>query len=261
MGKSIITVDLANGLAQPFPDHVPIEVDAYSNSGAFMPRVKVIDVVNALPTTAGYVSFFGSEQQLGTIPDEEWVQDVLIIRTLNGIMLLAGLCPGGLWLCCPGSYDTVALSTITPVPTVSHLIARKTLTLSNGGFNWVRVANCANPSPNPWKWWTYAIVNNRIYFYQQGLGAIIEIADLNKQQVRLDWFNPTSIIGTVNCYHEVITGVLHSGCTTTSLTFTLGASQPNATISNLNKAHIAAVADRLLAEKIRTFIGAEVGVR
>jgi hypothetical protein len=263
VAKMITAVDLAKGLVSPFPDAAPREVDTYSNSGAFLPQVKVLDVVNALPTEYGYLSFFGEEQQLGSIPGEDWVQEVIVLRTLSGIMLLVALCPGGLWLCCPGSYDTVALASVSPLPTpaVAHLTARKTLTLSNGGFNWVKVAGCTNPSPNPWKWWTYAIVNNRIYFYQQGLAAIVEIADNHKQQVRIDWFKPASIIGTVDCYHEVVTLSYDSQCTTTSQTLTLSARLPTVTLTHLDKAHIAAVADRLWVEKVRTFLDTEIKVR
>jgi hypothetical protein len=260
MARNIYTADLAKGLVTPFPDNSPVEIDKYSSSGAFMPQLQVLDIVNAMPTVAGYMSYFGNEAQVGQIVGETYIQDVIVVRTFNGIMLLVAMCPTGLWLCCPASQSTGTLTTVTPVPTVTHLTARKTIALVNNGFAWLKVAACANPSPNPWKWWTFAILKNKLYFYQQGLGAIVEIADTVLQQIVINWYNPTSIIGTANCHTEIVHSVLNSGCTTTQQSMSFGSALLPVTLTNLNKAHIAAVAPELWAEKIIALMGAQVRV-
>jgi hypothetical protein len=259
MAKMIYTVDLAKGLVSPVPDAIPLVQDKYSTSGAFMPDIGVVDIVNAIPTENGYISYFGENIPLGRISEtEEYVQDVIVLRTFNGIMLLLAMCPGGIYLNCPGSKDGATLVNITPVPSITHLIAQKEIALVNGGFAWIRIAGGANPSENPWKWWSHAVVKNKIYFYQQGLGSIVEITDKHPSCVVINWYNPLSIIGTTNVYRWLISIGLNSGCTTTAQTVDFGAVLGSRTISNLHKAHRTAAAAQIWEETIRSFITSAV---
>lgn len=253
MPKMYQEVKLREGLATLFPDEERKEVDRYSNSGAFQPELLVLDAVNSIPTPRGYASYFGQVLEFGQIPDEEYVQEVIALRTPLGIMLFVAMCPGGLYIACAGSRSPVEGVEVSPLPAIPHLVYQLELWFADG-FGWTKIAACTNPSPNPWRWWTRAVVKNKVYFYQQGLGAIIEIADKTPKTLVINWYNPTSIIGTYNVMRWKINFHVHSGCTTTQQAMDFGV-LGDYQVNWLHKAHFAAMCPELWEKELANGIG------
>jgi hypothetical protein len=110
----IYTASLKDGLVSAFPDHLPTQPDEFGATG-YTPKAQVLDVLDALPTENGYASFFGTDLQLGQLP-VDFVQDVIVLRTLHGVTLLAALCPKGLYISSPGSYEQATLTTVPTKP-------------------------------------------------------------------------------------------------------------------------------------------------
>ena len=190
-------VDLAEGFTKPLQADSTPPVDAFSSSGAYQPTLKVLDVKNALPTNEGYISAFNKESQIGAaIPGD--IQSVFSLRTFTGIPLLIAYTKQGLWAC--GTADPTAEEELaTESVEGDHVIAISSLP---AGFAWTKVAESPMGAISPWGWWTHAVVTNKIYFYQQGLGYILQITDDGTtNKVLFKKYNPTFIIGTYKVKH------------------------------------------------------------
>lgn len=164
----------------------------------------------------------------------------------------------GLYLCCPGNDTPGTLVVADPVPTVTHLVAQKTIALvADAGFGWTKIAEPLATSPSPWMLWSYAIVRNRNYFYQQGLGALIRIGSLDARTVLLEWMNPSSIIGTADAYKWIVEGSIDTATAVeNTLTFDFGDGLGQLAISHMHKTHVAAAYVATLSAQLRAFIGA-----
>jgi hypothetical protein len=258
MARPIYVADIEKGLVSPFPDNLPRLTDEYSARGQFMPSMQVVDAINALPTEKGYISYFGQDLSLGAVTEEPYVQDLFVLRLDGRITVLVAMCPGGLYLCCPGNNTPGTLVTTTPVPAITHLVAQKTISLVDGaGFGWTKIVEALATSPSPWMLWSYAVVRNRNYFYQQGLGALLRISSVDARTVLLEWLNPSSIIGTVDAYKWTIEGSIDTASATEhTLTFDFGTELGQLAISHMHKAHVAAAYAATLSSQLRAFLGA-----
>jgi hypothetical protein len=258
MAKPIYVANIEKGLVSPFPDSLPRLTDEYSQNGRFMPTMQVVDAINALPTEKGYISYFGQDLSLGIVGEEPYVQDLFVLRLDGRITVLVAMCPGGLYLCCPGNTTQGTLVATDPLPAITHLVAQKTISLvDDAGFGWTKIDEALATSPSPWRLWSYAIVRNRNYFYQQGLGALIRISSLDARTVLLEWLNPSSIIGNANAYKWTVEGSIDtSNANSVTFVFDFGAALGTVRIVQMNKAHEAAAYAASLSSKLRAFLGA-----
>jgi hypothetical protein len=140
-----------------------------------------------------------------------------------------------------------------PLPDKPHLIAESAIYLATDGFAWVKVAESPIVPPQ-WARWTWAVVKNHVYFYQQGLGAIIEILDGdNPKLLLLQHYNPTSIIGTRLQAQVVIEmGIDTYACDIAKESITVG-DLGTYNIYNPTKTHIAAIVPELWQQQLGRF--------
>jgi hypothetical protein len=257
MAKKIIQAALVEGLVSPFPDANVVQPDTYSQGGGFQPALGILDVINAMPTEHGYMSFFGQTVELGSIPGETIIQDILVVRTLHGTIVLVALCPGGLYIRVAGNSNTVVLHDTLPTPSIAHLAIQQYILFPDDGFTWTKVLTGKLYCASPWRWWTYAVVKNKLYFYQNALGYIAELTSESSQKLIINQYNTTYIIGNYIAHTWTIEGNVDSTADE------IGAQQQiestelaiDHSYTMLHKAHIAAYAPTYWTQWFNQYIG------
>lgn len=241
---------IAQGLQNPFPDTMPVARDEYTETGQYMVKAEVIDIVNAMPSEAGYFSFFGAEYQLAPLPEDLKLQDIVAVRTKHGVQLLLALCSEGMYICAPGSQATAEL-TPGQSGTPPHHIGQALINLVDGGFNWLLASAAQVGVPSFWARWTHAVVQNRLLFYQAGLGYILEITSNNNKQVVLNkWSSANGSVKNARIARGSIASYIASDTFDGTLqTITLGGQ--TLTVSGLDKLHNLAKLPELWDAKLR----------
>lgn len=205
--------DVSKSLLAISPEQAPSSSDSFSTSGQYIPDMLLLDAKNAMPTATGYTSYFGTKIDFDA-PLEKNVQDIITYRTNTGDTVLIALCQDGLYIksIAGNAVPTIDITT----PGEPHVTSRQTITFTESKCEWTLVAFSELGSPNPWALWTWGIVNNKIYFYQQGLGVIIRIYGSEKGVVVVDDLEPTYIIGSVDQFQWHINGTDNNlNCTDT----------------------------------------------
>jgi hypothetical protein len=189
LGKLSIPLEPSSSLVLPAE---------YTSQGTFIPTLGVSDSHNVLPSQEGYMSYFGVKADLGQVPTNFTVQTIVPLRTEHGHIVLVALCLDRMWIAMATGNSVATLETVDPTPDITHLHLRKTVTWTGLGFTWLPVAMAGIGSAGPVDEqgiWSYGVVNNIIYFYQQGLGRFVSISSLSPTVLAVDSWNPTFIVG------------------------------------------------------------------
>lgn len=184
MAINYIPADVTQGLLFEEPQKIPQ-----------LPEGKLVayDGENILPTAEGYKSFFGISNRIGdsTLPSTE-IQEIVSFVTEFGQVILLGLCGDGLWVRAAEGDGTA---------TVTETSTEYTVAFPLGKFSWTRVVPLASASP--WKLWTKVLLNNRAFFYANGLGHILEVESLGAGNLTIKKLEPTYIISAVAKQHKI----------------------------------------------------------
>lgn len=164
--------------------------DAIGTLTEVFPAGTRVESINSMPTSPGSGYMTGDVLTItgGTIPAK-----VLVTKIFSFISLT--LLSGGEGYTVGSGITTTGGSgtglTVEVLVTSSNTRDYTTLDFNDGKCAWTKVATTV-PS-NPWKLWTYAIMENRLYVYQKGLRAIGIIGATKTGQVRIDYQVPTYI--------------------------------------------------------------------
>lgn len=267
MGARQFRADLNQTVLIINPETLPSSRDSFTTSGIYQPDFTLLDGKNCLPSVTGYFSFFGTEVDFGDNYPVDDVQDVITFRTHTGDTLLIGMSPDGLYMksVAGNAVPTTDDNINTPDPDADtlrgrHLIGWEDITMPQGKCDWIRIANAPLGSPNPWSLWTYAIVNNKLYFYQQGLGYIVHIYGHEKDIIRVDRLEPSYIIGEVDQYQWIINGVdSNTSCTDTEKSIQIPG-VGTFYVFNLDKAHYVKNIKQIWLDSTLGFLGQGVRV-
>ena len=255
--------DVSKSLLVLNPEQIPSSADNFSASGSYTPDFTLLDAKNVLPSTTGYFSFFGKDVDFDD-PLAEGIQDIITVRTLQGDTILFALCPSGLWMKSIVGAEAPTLDIQTNIPSTDpndpprarHLIGWVEVTMPQGKCKWTNLISSPLGSPNPWALWTWAIVNNNLYFYQQGLGYIAHFYGLEKNKVQIDKLEPFYIIGTVPQYRWTISAQdADAACTDTWKALSI-AGMGEFRLDYLDKAHYVADVVARWQESTLGFLGA-----
>lgn len=180
MAINYIPADVQNGLIFQEPQDLPQ-----------LPEGKIIayDGQDILPTLVGYKSFFGTQDQLGSVglPATE-VQESFVYSTEQNQLILFALCGDGLWLRTlegEGTFSVVDTSTDV------------TVTFPTGLGSWTKVISPSIAIVNPWKLWTKVILKNKLYLYVNGLSYIVRVSSPAVGTLILEKLEPTYIISAI----------------------------------------------------------------
>lgn len=185
MAINYLPADTTQGLVFEEPQRLPQ-----------LPEGKLVayDGKNIMPTVEGYKSFFGVTNRIGdsTLPADE-IQEIISFVTPFGQIVLIALCGDGLWM---RSSEGDGTATITETST-EYLVDFT----ATGKFSWTKIVPLS--SANKWKLWTKVILNNRAFFYANGLGFIIEVTSEFAGKILLKKLEPTYIISNVAKQHKI----------------------------------------------------------
>jgi len=121
--------------------------------GAF--PILAYDGQNVLPTALGYRSFFAEHTKFTTGPQlaDKKVQQMLVAQTPLMSSIFLALCEDGLYVC--NATNEVA------------------------SFNWLHIVDySATEQLGVRRLWTYCVISNVIYLYQQGSSEFFGLVDL-----------------------------------------------------------------------------------
>lgn len=184
MAINYIPADVTQGLLFEEPQKIPQ-----------LPEGKLIayDGKNILPTVEGYKSFFGTSNRIGdsTLPSDE-IQEIISFVTDYDQIVLIALCGDGLWM---RSVEGDGTATITE--TSDEFVIDFPL----GKFSWDLIVPLS--SANKWKLWTKVLLNNRAFFYANGLGYILEVTSPSAGKIVIRKLEPTYIISDVAKQHKI----------------------------------------------------------
>jgi len=184
MAINYIPADVTQGLLFEEPQKIPQ-----------LPEGKLVayDGKNIMPTVEGYKSFFGTSNRVGdsTLPATE-IQEILCFSTEYSQLVLIALCGDGLWLRSMEGDGTV---------TITEDSSEYSIAFPLGNFSWNKIVPLS--SANPWKLWTKVIINNRAFFYANGLANVLEIVSPGPGMIKIKKLDPTYIISAVAKQHKI----------------------------------------------------------
>ena len=184
MAISYIPADVTQGLLFEEPQKIPQ-----------LPEGKLVayDGKNIMPTVEGYKSFFGTSNRVGdsTLPATE-IQEILCFSTEYSQLVLIALCGDGLWLRSMEGDGTV---------TITEDSSEYSIAFPLGKFSWNKIVPLSSASP--WKLWTKVIINNRAFFYANGLANVLEIVSPGPGMIKIKKLDPTYIISAVAKQHKI----------------------------------------------------------
>jgi hypothetical protein len=180
MAINYIPADVQNGLIFQEPQDLPQLPDG---------KIVAYDGQDILPTLVGYKSFFGIQDQLGSValPATE-VQESFVYSTEQNQLILIALCGDGLWLRTLEGEGTFGI-----VDTASEV----TVTFPTGLGSWTKIISPSIAIVNPWKLWTKVILKNKLYLYVNGLSYIVRLSSPSVGTLVLEKLEPTYIISDV----------------------------------------------------------------
>ena len=227
MAYSEFDAEVNQGLIALNSEFIPGDTGGFSQSGRYLPRVQLIDASNVLPTKDGYISFFGSDLSLGDDLDKD-IQEIHTVRLQHGDTILVALCKDGFYI-----KSLLGDS----APTVNTGVDYVEVIFDSGKCTWTKLDFAANGVPNPWALWTYALVKEHIYYYQQGLGHVIDLSSSIRGTIRADFKELTSLVGTYDVYNWTVDGIDNNlTCTDTQKELTIS-TLGSAFVDKLDKAH------------------------